>query len=400
MTVSFAYEVRDPRGNAHTGVIDAATADDAAQQLRRDGFQIVEIKEDLGEAISLIPRRVSRTEVMYVTNQLAVMIDTGIALSTAMEGIASQEQNPALKRVLLDLCKSVEQGDDFSTALSRHPKHFDKTYVSLIKAGEATGTLGPMLDRIANYLRKELESRGKVRAAMAYPMIMLVLGIGVTIFLLTVIMPKFTPLFASKGVKLPVPTKVLMVVSDVLLNYWWAWIPGIIVAVASFIYAKRTEPGRQAWDTFKINLPLMGPMTRKVVISRSIRTLGTMLSSGIPVLDALRLSADVAGNWNYEKLWQHVGQRVMEGSQMCEALASNPLFPPMLVQMISAGEQTGKLGPVLERVSTYYDQEVETSLKGLTSALEPMMITVMGAVIGTIGMAIMLPIFSLSKGGG
>ncbi|HEX3722205.1 MAG TPA: type II secretion system F family protein [Nitrolancea sp.] len=400
MTTAFAYQVRDPRGNAHSGVIDAASADDAAQQLRRDGFQIVEIKEDAEDSISLIPRRVSRTEVMYMTNQLAVMVDTGIALSAALEGIASQEENPTLKRILNELRKAVEQGDDFSAALTKHPKLFDKTYVSLIKASEATGSFGPMLDRIATYLRKELDSRGKVRAAMAYPMVMLVLGINVTIFLLTFIMPKFTPLFASKGIKLPLPTKVLMVVSDAMIHYWWAWLIGAVAVVVGFVYGRRTEAGRRAWDTIKINLPLVGPMTRKVIISRSIRTLGTMLGSGIPVLDALKLSAEVSGNWNYEQLWKNVGDRVTEGSQVCESLSGNPLFPAMLVQMISAGEQTGQLGPVLERVGGYYEQEIETSLKALTSVIEPMMITVMGAVIGTIGMAIMLPIFSLSKGGG
>ena len=337
---------------------------------------------------------------MYETNQLAVMVDTGIALATALEGAAKEEQNPSLKRVLKDLHAAVEQGDDFSAALAKYPRHFDKTYVSLIRASEATGTLGPMLDRLARHLRKEIDNRGKIRAAMAYPTVMLVLAIGVTIFLLTVIMPKFTPLFASKGMALPMPTKVMMAISDTLLNYWWAWIMGLAAAVIGFVFGRRTEPGRQIWDTFKINMPLVGPMTRKVVISRSIHTLGTMLDSGIPMLDALKLSGEVSGNWNYERMWEQVSEQVTSGSQVCEALAGNSLVPPMLVQMISAGEQTGKLGTVLERVSTHYDQELETSLKAVTSVLEPLMITVMGAVVGTIGMAIMLPIFSLSKAAG
>ncbi|HEX4129477.1 MAG TPA: type II secretion system F family protein [Pirellulales bacterium] len=398
MSVSFAYQVRDPRGNVLDGVVKAANADDATQQLRREGFMVVALKEeDDAEAAPLFPRRITRTEVMYLTNQLAVMVDTGIPLSTALAGICSQERNPSMKRVVQELCDAVEQGDDFSAALAKHRKLFNKTFVSLVKASEATGSLGPMLDRIAVYLRKELDSRGKVRAAMAYPTVMFVLAVGVTIFLLTFVMPKFTPIFAARGAALPAPTKLMMVVSGALINYWWAWLVVGVVAVVGFVFGRRTEPGRRIWDTVKINLPLIGPMTRKVVISRSIRTLGTMLSSGIPMLDALKLAGEVSSNWHYEKLWQSVAEQVTEGKQVCEALTSNPLFPAMLVQMISAGEQTGKLGPVLERVSNYYEEEVETSLKAVTSVIEPIMITVMGAVVGTIGMALMLPIFSLSR---
>jgi type IV pilus assembly protein PilC len=171
----------------------------------------------------------------------------------------------------------------------------------------------------------------------------------------------------------------------------------IAAAIGGFIYGRRTDYGWQLWDSVKITLPLIGPMTRKVVISRSVRTLGTMLGSGIPTLDALKLAGEVSGNWHYEKMWQDVGRQVTEGRQICEALQGHRLFPPMLVQMISAGEQSGKLAQVLQRVSNYYEQEVETSLKAVTSVIEPIMITVMGAVVGTIGLALLLPIFSLSK---
>jgi type IV pilus assembly protein PilC len=325
------------------------------------------------------------------------MVDTGITLSAALDNIIQQEQNPSLKAVLADLKSAVEEGADFSAALARHPKLFDKTYISLVKASEATGTMGKMLERIAGYLRKELETRGKVRAAMAYPAVMMVLAVGVTIFLLTFVLPKFTPLFERKGVELPKPTRLMMNLSALLLDYWYAWAAAAVVLPLAVVLARRTESGRQAWDWLKINLPILGPMFRKVVISRSIRTLGTLLSSGIPMLDALELSADVAGNYHYERLWRSVGQTVTEGRQVCQALAGSPLFPPMLVQMISAGEQTGKLGPVLERVSNYYDQEVETSLKTVTSLIEPLMIAVMGVVVGGVALALLLPIFTLSR---
>ncbi|MEX0714464.1 MAG: type II secretion system F family protein [Pirellulales bacterium] len=396
--MTFRYRVRDTLGNSHAGRVEASSADEATLQLRRGGFQVLEVEEDLDDlGPGLFSRRARKPDVLYATNQLAVMVDTGITLSAALDNIIQQEQNPSLKAVLADLKSAVEEGSDFSAALARHPKLFDKTYISLVKASEATGTMGKMLERIAGYLRKELETRGKVRAAMAYPAVMMVLAVGVTIFLLTFVLPKFTPLFERKGVELPKPTRLMMNLSALLLDYWYAWAAAAVVLPLAVVLARRTESGRQAWDWLKINLPILGPMFRKVVISRSIRTLGTLLSSGIPMLDALELSADVAGNYHYERLWRSVGQTVTEGRQVCQALAGSPLFPPMLVQMISAGEQTGKLGPVLERVSNYYDQEVETSLKTVTSLIEPLMIAVMGVVVGGVALALLLPIFTLSR---
>jgi len=191
-----------------------------------------------------------------------------------------------------------------------------------------------------------------------------------------------------------------MGLSDLLIEYWPFWIAGFVALVAGFFFGKRTDDGRRIWDWCKINAPLSGPMLRKVIISRSVRTLGTMIGSGVPVLEAIRLCSEVAGNYYYERLWLHVLDQVTTGKRICESLANNPLFPPMLVQMISTGEETGKLDVVLERVSGYYDQEVESSLKTVTSMLEPIMITVMGVVVGGIAMSLLLPIFSLSRNPG
>ncbi len=394
--MTFQYKVRDPLGNTHEGTVEAAGIDEATQQLRRDGFQILEIDEE-DSGMELFPKRISKSDVIYVTSQLAIMVDTGITLSTALGGIIEQETNPTLKKVLAELNDAVEGGEDFSTALAKYPKLFDKTYVSLVKASEATGTLGPMLERIADYLRKEVETRGKVKAAMAYPAVMMVVAVGVTIFLLTYILPKFTPLFKSKGTELPGPTLMMMAASDAMLGYWYLWLIGFVLLIVGFIYGKRTEPGRKILDWVKINVPIIGPMSRKVTISRSIRTLGTMLASGVPIMESLKLAGEVSGNYYYEKLWEEVLEEVTGGRRICEILQGNPLFPNVLVQMIASGEETGKLDSVLQRVSTYYDREVETSIKATTSMIEPIMISIMGVVVGVIGLALLLPIFSLSK---
>lgn len=397
--MDYDYRVRDPSGGVLQGTIEAASVEDASQQLRRDGFTVLNVEEsdDAGSGgPGLFARRISRQDIIYMTSQLAIMIDTGISLSVALQGIIEQEQNPSLRHVLNDIKSGVESGDDFSTALSRHPKYFDTTYVALVRASESTGTLGEMLDRIATYLRNDLETRSKVKAAMAYPAIMAVAAVGVTIFLLAYIFPKFTPLFASKGMELPMPTVVVLAVSHALTNYWYLFVAGLVAAVVGFILGKKTEPGQQVLDWIKISLPAVGPMVRKVVISRSIRTLGAMLKGGVPMLESLELCGAVSGNYYYRELWSQVAAEITAGSTMHKALAGTTLLPPTLVQMISSGEDTGKLGDVLERVSTYYDHEVETSVKAVTSLIEPIMISVMGAIVGGIGLALMLPIFKLS----
>ena len=394
-TLAFQYRVRDALGKEHQGTVESVNRDEAVAQLRREGMQVLELEEDAGPG--LFAPGIRRTDVIYLTNQLAIMVDTGITPSVALEGIAEQEANPTMRQMLNDLKRGVESGDDFSSSLAKYPKQFDKTYVSMIKVGEATGTLAEMLERVALYLRKEMEMRSKVKAAMAYPAVMATMAIGVTTFLLTFILPKFAPLFAKKGIKLPTPTRWSMAASDVLLHWWHLWIPGLIIAVVGFIVFKKTKQGRRMIDGILLNAPLIGTVTRKVAISRSIRTLGTMLNSGLPVLEALKLTSEVAGNSYYEEIWLHVLDEVTQGNEICESLKGNPLFPATLVQMISAGEQTAKLGDVLQKVSDYYDHEVETAIKTATSMIEPIMISAMGVIVGTIGLALLLPVFSLSK---
>ncbi len=395
--MKFEYSAKDPMGKAIDGTIEASSREGAIQMLRRDGFTVLKLEEDDGG--TLLPRRIKRTEIIYLASQLAIMVDTGITLSEALHGISSQEENPTLKRVLIEIKKAVEAGENFSHALARYPKHFDKTFIALVRSSEETGQLAAMLEQIAAYLSKESENRSKIRAALAYPGIMLFLAIGVTIFLLTFIMPKFTPMFKSRNIELPLPTLVMMAISETMTNYWWAWLAGVVVLVTAFLVGKRTPPGRKLMDYIKINLPIMGPMLRKVTISRCINTLGTMIKSGVQMLDAVRLTADVAGNYYYENSWHQVLHEITNGNRICDGLNKNTLYPKTLIQMISAGEETGQLDNVLMKVSGYYDREVETSLKAVTSMIEPLMITVMGVVVGTIGMSILLPIFKLSGGG-
>ena len=398
--MAFEYRVRDRNAQVTQGVLEAPSLDAATQQLRREGLVVLHIDEIDDDATGLFARRITKSEIIYVTNQLAIMIDTGITLSVALQAILEQEKNPSLRSVLKQVKNQVEAGEDFSDALADHPRVFSTIYVSLVKASESTGTLAMMLERISGYLRKEVEARGKVRSAMAYPMVMMVMAIGVSIFLLTYILPKFQPLFTRKGVDLPAPTAVMLAISAALTDYWYVWLTLAALIIAAWIASRRTEGGRRALDWVRINLPLVGNMYRKIIISRSIRTLGAMVAGGVPLLDAIELCRRVAGNYFYEQLWQHVADQVTQGKRIHDGLEGSPLFPPTLVQMIASGEEAGKLAKVLERVGDYYDNEVENSLKTVTSLIEPLLIGVMGIVVGGIGLALMLPIFKLSQPGG
>lgn len=399
MTTTFEYRARDEAGNLREGTIEADSVEDATLRVRRDGLQVIKVvdaDEAAASGAGLFARRITRQEIIYTTSQLAIMVETGISLTLALGSIIEQEQNPSLRRLLDEIKSSLESGEDFSGALARHPKYFDTTYVALVRASESTGTLGEMLERIAQYLRKDLETRSKVKGAMAYPCVMAFAAVCVTIFLLAYIFPKFTPLFAQKKMQLPMPTVVVLAISHAITGYWYLFAGGLVLAIVGFVFGRKTEVGRQIIDWLKINLPAVGGLTRKVIISRSIRTLGAMLRGGVPMLESLELCAAVSGNYYYQELWNRVATEITTGSTMHKALAGTPLLPSTLVQMISSGEETGKLGFVLDRVSNYYDHEVETAVKAVTSLIEPIMITVMGGVVGGIGMALMLPIFKLS----
>ena len=399
--LKFQYRVSDGAGETRTGVMEATNASEAMRKLRRDGNYVLAIDtatdQDVNHDAALIPRRVTRKEIIYVTSELAVMVDTGITLSAALGYIIEQAENPSLVGVLQELKSAVEAGDDFSTALARHPKLFDKTFVQLVKASEASGSLGSMLLQIVEQGRRDLDSEGKVRTALAYPLVMLVASMAASIFLLAYVFPKFTPIFKGRGITLPVPTRVMITVSDTVTNYWYLLLGGAAALVGGWIWFTRSTFGHRAADNLKLNMPVLGNMFRKAAISRSIRTLSTLLSSGVPMLQAIRHCGQVSGNVLYEEDWNKIAEGVTEGQQIHECMRAVPRFPRSLVQMIAAGEKTGRLSSVLNRLSDFYDRELENAIKATTTMIEPIMVCFMGVVVGSIAMALLLPIFTLSR---
>ncbi len=395
---TFTYTARDIQGTTHSGSVEAETLAMAVRQLKTDGLYPVQLVES---AVSLqlkpwLTRKPRQADIVSMTSQLAVVVDAGVALSVALEGLASQAVSPALKQMLTTIEERVKSGDDFSTALSEFPRSFDARYVNLVKAGEATGHLGPILSRLAEQLQQESETRQRVQGAMMYPAAMLLMCVGACIFLLTYVFPKIAPMFAGRGIELPTATRILLTVSNSLTGYWWAWILGLIAVVAGNAYLLSQEWGQRLRDRLMLQLPILGPLVRKTILARIARTLSATVSAGVPVLPALELAAKVAGNRIFQDAMEDVALHVTSGQSIAQIMATNPVFPKSVVQMIAAGEQTGQLGTVLGKLSDHYDREVAVSIKSATSLIEPIMVAVMGLVIGTIALGMLLPIFKLS----
>ncbi len=397
----FIYQAKDTNGSLKSGELNCDSHEAASMQLRQQGLYVVSL-EAVAESSakpgsSLFAKPITRRDIVEFASQLAVMVDAGVPISSALEGLAGQTDNPSMKALTVRLQEGVQAGDDLSLALSKYPKHFDKAFVNLVKASEASGQLGPMLERIATQYRTESEMRSKIKGALIYPAAMCTMCVGVVIFLLTYVFPKLMPMFAGREKDIPGPTKFLLALSTSMTEYW-PWYLGVtLVLLGAGIFMGRQASGRIALDWLKIYLPPFNGLSRKVALSRSLRTLSTTLNAGVPMLEALELSGGTANNHFYENCWKRVGEQVTTGRQIHEALQGQALFPKMVVQMIASGEKTGRLGKVLEKVAEYLEREVANAVKTVTSLLEPLIITVLGSAIGGIAIAMLLPIFKLSS---
>ena len=401
---TYQYETHNAQSKVTTGVISAQTLAAASQQLRDRGEYILHLtpvqggggkkKFDINTALSFGP---SAKDVQSFTNQLAVMIRAGISLRSAIEGISEQVTNPKFKEILQQMKKDVESGKQFSDALMRHPKVFSPLYINMVKASELSGGFSKMLDKIATYLSQQIETMSQVRGAMIYPGIIGTMAIGTTIFLLTFVLPRFLVIFKGKESALPAPTKFLMALSTFMVTYWYILLAAVIAAIWGFVLMLRTDWGRQWWDKVKLTVPLFKKLFRALYISRSLHTMGQLINAGVPMLDTLSITAEISGNVIYRRMWRAVYGAVKQGKKISTPLQKSTLLPRSVVQMIGAGEESGKLGEVLDEVSDFYSRELKGVIKGVTAMIEPIMIVIMGSVVGFIAMSIILPIFKLSS---
>lgn len=397
---SYRYESKNASGQVSAGVIAANSLAAASQMIRSRGEYIIALapaedgqKRQVNLSFSFGP---GLKDVQNFTAQLAVMIRAGISLRSAIEGISEQTPNPKFKDMLMQIRKDIESGRQFSDALLRYPKTFSPLYINMVKASELSGGFSKMLDRIAIYLDQQIDTRNQVRGAMIYPGIIMFMAISVTIFLLTFVLPKFTSLFAGKEALLPLPTKMLLAMSDFLINYWYIVIALVIACVWGIALMLKTEWGKLAFDQTKLRVPLFRSLFRALYISRSLHTMGQLINAGVPMLDTLAITADISGNILYKRMWRTVYGAVKQGKKIAAPLQRTPLLPKSVIQMISAGEESGKLGEVLDEVSNYYARELRAVIKTVTAMIEPLAIVLMGGIVGFIAMAIILPIFKMS----
>ena len=401
----YRYQVQTSQGQVTAGVLAADSAMAAAQALRAQGHRVMGLvpieaaKKSFSDKLKALnyTSGPSQKDVLSFTTQLAVMIRAGISIRAAIDGIAEQTENPKFKAVLQQIKHDVESGKSFSEALAKHPKLFGPLYVNMVRASEMSGSFARMLDRIASYMAQQLETRAMVRGAMIYPVSILIMAVGTTIFLLTFVLPKFAMVFKGKEAVLPWPTIFLMGLSDFMVSYWYAVILGIIAAVAGTVLFIRTDMGRLWWDKTQLTMPLMSRMFRALYISRSLQAMGELVNAGVPMLDTLAITGDIAGNSMFRRLWRGVYNAVKQGKKINFMLSRTPLLPKSVVQMVSAGEESGKLGEVLDEISTYYAKQLRDVIKTVTGMIEPIMILFMGSIVGFIAMAIILPIFKLSN---
>lgn len=338
-----------------------------------------------------------RKDILNFTNQLAVMIRAGISLQESLESIGGQVTNQKFKVVITDLKNQIEAGQSFSQALAEHPEIFNNLYINMVAAAEVSGSLSSMLQKLAEYLDSETETRSQVKGAMVYPVIIAVMAVSVTVFLLCFVLPRFTAIFSGKEHLLPRPTKILMASSAFLRGYWYFIVPGVGAALWSFWYFIGTTSGRLWWDKTKLSLPLIKTLCRSLYITRSLHTMGVLIRSGVPILSTISITAQIAGNVLYKKMWLGVHQEVRQGKKIASSLGQYNLMPGNVVQMIRSGEESGTMGDVLRDVSNYYARELKTVIKTVTSMIEPIMICIMGVLVGFIAMSIILPIFRMSS---
>ena len=402
---SYKYQVKDTGGKVQSGVVSSESIEAAATMLRGQGLRVVSVqpasvgidRDKLKSRLAELNAGKPKTKhVLDFTTQLAVMMRAGINLRSALDGIADQTEHPTFRRIVLGLKADVESGKQFSEALQRHPKLFGSLYVNMVRASEMSGSFSDMLDRIAEYIGQQMETRRMVVGAAIYPAVIGTMAVVVTVFLLTFVLPRFYVVFEGKEEILPWATKFLMGLSEfVVANKYYLLTGAVMIFGGAFAFGK-TEVGGFFYDKMKLNFPVLKGMFKALYISRSLQTMGQLINAGVPMLDTIAITGDISGNRLYRGMWKSVYTSVKQGKKVTAPLQRTKLLPKSVVQMVAAGEDSGKLGEVLDEVSGYYHKRLREAIKTVTGMIEPIMIVIMGSDVGFVAMAVILPIFKLS----
>ena len=395
---NFAWKGKNRTGQAQEGVLLADTRDAAVAALRRQNIQVSQIREKKAREIPLlprIPRSVKPKSLAIFTRQFSVMLDAGLPLVQCLEILGNQEENKTFREILQTTRQDVEQGSSLAEAMRKHPKAFDNLYCNMIAAGEAGGILDVILQRLSTFIEKIVKLRNQVTSALMYPVAIVVIAGGVVFIILWKVIPVFAQMFAGLGGELPFLTRVVVAASEFIGRYAIFMFIGAALGFYLLKQWHKTETGRRIIDRFMLKIPVLGGLLLKIATARFCRTLATLTSSGVPILDGLEITAKTSGNAIVEDAIMSVRKQVEEGKTISEPLMETKIFPPMVCQMINVGEQTGALDQMLSKIADFYEEEVDTAVDGLMKLLEPIMITVLGAVIGTIVTAMYLPMYSI-----
>jgi general secretion pathway protein F len=402
----FEYVAIDRAGKNRKGIIDADSARAARQKLRSDGIYPTRLEETQADEITEKPsrlpfrlplQRVRRAELVSTTRQLATLLAAGLPLVSALSGVLEQVKRPALRKVLSQVRERVKEGMSLANAFMEHPAVFPSVYTAMINAGETSGTLELVVERLADFGEQQLALQRKIRSTLAYPLLMLIVGVGVVVFLMAYVIPRVTQIFVDMKQELPLPTTILIGVSDLFQRYWPLAILAIVGCFFAARYYVRTDAGRRRYDRMLLKLPVVGVIVEKVAIARITRTLGTLLHNGVPLLNSMEIVRSLVGNVVLRQALEEARQEISEGASITAPLARGGVFPPSVIQMISVGEQSGNLEGMLFKVAETFDSEVETSVTTFTSLLGPFMILFLAFFVGFVVLAVLLPIFEMSQ---
>lgn len=396
----FQYTARDTKGQLVTGRIESATASAAIRTLRERGLIPTTVQEaKTGTAIKRRGRgrwgRVSVFDLALISRQIATMLRAGVSLTEALDIMSEQSEKAILKTTIKAVQKDIEAGSTLTDAVARHPKVFNQFFVSMIKTGEASGLLDTVLDQMAAYFESVAAIQRKIRSAVVYPIIITIFAIGISTFLLTSIVPTFKNIYADAGGELPIPTQIVIAISDVIKLYWWMILLILVGAIIGLQQWSRTPSGRRFFDTVKLRIPIFGKIFLKAALAKFARTFATLIRSGVNVLQALEIVAKTSGNVLIEDEVLRARNSIRGGETISQPLSESPLFPPMVTRMISIGERTGALETMLSKIAEFYEDQVSTAVAGLTSAIEPILIAVLGVMIGFIVISMYLPMIKM-----
>ncbi|MFZ1218841.1 MAG: type II secretion system F family protein [Chthoniobacterales bacterium] len=399
--ITFSYQARDMSGKIVSGIQDALNEDNAVTSLMSRGLMVLSLQQ---KAIASKTRKktwtVKETDLVLFTRQLSTMIEAGISLVQALTALYDQcdpKRQRNLRHIISDVTTRVQGGETLNESIAKHPRVFDRLFVSMVKAGECGGLLAEILDRLAGFLEASARLRKKVKSAMTYPVIVICIAFAITTFLIVKVVPIFGEIFKDFGSKLPAPTQFLIDVSDFMRGEWYYLLLGAGGLIFGLRFFLRSSGGKKFADRWKLKLPIFGPLIHKICMSRFSRTFAQLIRSGVPILEVLDIVGGASGNHVIETSIKGVSDDVEKGDNLSVALSKKPIFPPMMLRMVAAGEATGKIDTMLEKMADFWDEEIEAMLDALTSLIEPLLIVFLGVIVGGIVIAMFLPIFKLNE---